>query len=142
MGHKKRLHRALLYQFFSWYHMKHREMVLQMRRDKKDCNMEIGERLHEIRKNMDISQAEVAEILNVSDEHYRKLECGSAGLTIDKIRILYEKLQIDPSWLLVGKSMEQFNIDEYLVNCSKEQRDDLLCRCLNYITKYITKNID
>ncbi len=110
-----------------------------MSRVKKDCNMEIGERLKVIRQNLAKSQAEFAEILNVSDEHYRKLECGSTGLTIEKVRTLYEKLNIDPSWLLVGKPMEEFELDKYLVNCSKEQRDELLKRCLDYIAVCITK---
>lgn len=110
-----------------------------MGRMKKDCNIEIGERLKVIRQNLGKSQAEFAEIMNVSDEHYRKLESGSTGLTIDKIRLLYEKLSVDPSWLLVGKLMKEFDLDMYLVNCSKEQRNELLERCLNYIKININK---
>ncbi|HKM34744.1 MAG TPA: helix-turn-helix transcriptional regulator [Lachnospiraceae bacterium] len=110
-----------------------------MGRIKKDSNIEIGERLKVIRQNLVISQAEFAEILNVSDEHYRKLESGSTGLTIDKVRVLYEKCNIDPSWLLVGKPIEEFDLDKYLVNCSKEQRDELLKRCWNYIGVNIMK---
>lgn len=111
-----------------------------MGRMKKDCNIEIGERLKVIRQNLGKSQAEIAEILNISDEHYRKLESGSTGLTIDKIKLLYEKLNVDPSWLLVGKPMKEFDLDMYLVNCSKEQRNELLRRCLNYISVNIMKN--
>lgn len=103
-----------------------------MGRTKKSSNVEIGARLKVIRENLGKSQAEFAEILDVSDEHYRKLESGSTGLTIDKVRILYERLNIDPTYLLTGKKMEAFDFDKYLVNCSKEERDNLLKRCLDY----------
>lgn len=110
-----------------------------MSRTKKSSNVEIGSRLRVIRENLGKSQAEFAEILDISDEHYRKLESGSTGLTIEKVRILYEKLNIDPAYLLSGKKMEEFDLDKYLVNCTKEQRDNLLRRCLEYIAGYITR---
>lgn len=110
-----------------------------MGRTKKGSNIEIGSRLRIIRENLGKSQAEFAEILDISDEHYRKLESGSTGLTIEKVRILYEKLNIDPAYLLCGKQPEEFDLDKYLVNCSKEQRDKLLRRCLDYIAGYIAR---
>lgn len=110
-----------------------------MGRTKKNSNVEIGGRLRVIRENLGKSQAEFAEILDISDEHYRKLESGNTGLTIEKVRILYERLNIDPTYLLVGRKMEEFDLDKYLVNCSKEQRDRLLRRCLDYIAGYITR---
>lgn len=116
-----------------------REVDTTMGRAKKDGNIEIGTRLKVMRENLGKSQAAFAEILDVSDDHYRKLESGNAGLTIEKVRILYEKLNIDPTYLLVGKKMEDFDLDRYLVNCSKEQRDRLLKRCLDYIAGYVIK---
>ena len=110
-----------------------------MGRTKKSCNIEIGGRLRVIRENLGKSQAEFAELLDISDEHYRKLENGSTGLTIEKVRLLYEKLNIDPTYLLIGTKSEEFDLDKYLVNCSKEQRDRLLRRCLEYIAGYITR---
>ncbi len=110
-----------------------------MGREKKSSNVEIGSRLRVIRENLGKSQADFAEILDVTDDHYRKLESGSTGLTIGKVRLLYEKLNIDPTYLLIGEKMEEFDLDKYLVNCSKEQRDRLLKRCLEYIAGYITK---
>ncbi len=43
-------------------------------KEKKNCNVEIGKRLKQIRENMNYSQAGFAEILDVSDDHYRRLE--------------------------------------------------------------------
>ena len=92
-----------------------------MGRAKKGNNVEIGMRLRIIRENLGRSQAELVEILDVSDDHYRKIESGSTGL------------------LLVGEKMEEFDLDKYLVNCSKEQREHLLKRCLEYMYAYITR---
>ena len=110
-----------------------------MGRAKKGNNVEIGMRLRIIRENLGRSQAELVEILDVSDDHYRKIESGTTGLTLEKVRILYERLHIDPSYLLVGEKMEEFDLDKYLVNCSKEQREHLLKRCLEYMYAYITR---
>lgn len=110
-----------------------------MGRQKKSSNVEIGSRLRLIRENLGRSQAEFSEILEIGDDHYRKLESGSTGLTIEKVRILYEKLNIDPTYLLTGERQDEFDLDRYLVNCSKEQRDKLLQRCLEYIAGYLTR---
>ncbi|MGN1147326.1 MAG: helix-turn-helix domain-containing protein [Lachnospiraceae bacterium] len=107
-----------------------------MGRVKKNSNVEIGARLRIIRENLGKSQAEFAEILDVSDDHYRKLECGSAGLTIEKLILLHEKLCIDPTYLITGEKMEEFDLDKYLVNCSREQRNHLLEQCLYYLARY------
>lgn len=112
-----------------------------MSRAKKNDNIEISMRLRAIRVSMGKSQAELAEILEVSDDHYRKLENGSSGLTIDKVRILYEKLRVDPTYLITGKRMEDFDMDTYLTNCSKDQRDEFFRRCLAYINSRITGQI-
>lgn len=110
-----------------------------MSRLKKNDNVEIGIRLRAIRMNLGKSQSDFAEVLDISDDHYRKVESGSSGLTIEKVKVLYEKLSIDPTYLLIGRRMEDFDLEKYLVNCSKEQRDKLFKHCLAYIEKYITK---
>ncbi len=103
-----------------------------MSRSKKAENVEIGRRLRECRMNLGLSQAKIAEILDVTDDHYRKLESGNTGLTIGKIRILYEKLQIEPTYLLTGKQSEEMDLEKYLANCTEQQSDALFARCLQY----------
>ncbi len=110
-----------------------------MSRAKKNDNIEIGMRLRAIRINLGKSQADFAEVLEISDDHYRKIESGSSGLTLEKVKMLYERLNIDPTHLLMGKQMDDFDLDKYLVNSSKEQRDNLFRRCLAYIESYITR---
>ena len=103
-----------------------------MSRSKKFENVEIGKRLRECRINLGLSQARMAEILDVTDDHYRKLESGNTGLTIGKIRILFEKLQIEPTYLLTGKQSEEMDLDKYLANCTAQQSNALFARSLQY----------
>lgn len=110
-----------------------------MSRVKKSSNVEIGARLRVIRENLGKSQAELAELLEVSDEHYRKLESGSTGLTIEKVKILHEKLCVHPTYLITGKKQEDFDLERYLANCTKEQRDKFWGRCLLYLADYFDK---
>ena len=76
-------------------------------KEKKNCNVEIGKRLKRIRENMNYSQAEFAEILDVSDDHYRRLESGASGLTVEKLQLLFEKLHVDSNYLVNGQKKER-----------------------------------
>ena len=105
---------------------------IAMGRSKKTENMEIGARLRESRINLGLSQAKIAEILDVTDDHYRKLESGNTGLTIGKLRLLYEELRIDPTYLLTGEQSGEFDLEKYLANCTLEQSDALFKRSLEY----------
>ncbi|MCH5275222.1 MAG: helix-turn-helix transcriptional regulator [Lachnospiraceae bacterium] len=103
-----------------------------MDRIKKLVNIEIGARLRESRINLGLSQAQMSEILEVTDEHYRKLESGSSGLTIAKLRLLYEKLGIEPTYLLTGEKPAAFDLEKYIANCTLEQSNALFARSLKY----------
>ena len=72
--------------------------------DRKDANIQIGKRLREARTNMNVSKAEIAKLLDVTEEHYRKLESGVTGLSADKLLILYHTYGMDPTYLITGVS--------------------------------------
>lgn len=112
-----------------------------MAEDRKSLNIQIGNRLREARKNLNIDKAEIAQALDVGEEHYRKLEAGSTGLSVDKMLILYEKYGIDPTYLITGKrgGSIEFNLDYYVANSSKEQRDQFFERVLAYVARLIRK---
>ena len=50
--------------------------------DRKDTNIQIGKRLREAGTNMNKDKAEFAATLDVTEEHYRKLEAGATGLSV------------------------------------------------------------
>ena len=88
---------------------------------------------------MNIDKVEIAEVLGVTVEHYRKFEAGSTGLSVDKILILYRIYGIDPTYLITGVSSNamEFNLEYYVANSSKEQRDLFFDRVLAYVSKLI-----
>ena len=51
---------------------------------RKDANIQIGKRLREARLNMNLEKSEIADVLGVTVEHYRKLEAGITGISVDK----------------------------------------------------------
>lgn len=97
---------------------------------RKDANIQIGKRLREARLNMNLEKSEIADVLGVTVEHYRKLEAGVTGISVDKVLTLYHKYGIDPTYLITGESsMKDFNLDYYVANSTKEQRNDFLTVC-------------
>lgn len=63
-------------------------------------------RLKEIRrkyKNGELSQETFSAHLGISVNTYKSLEQGKLPLTIDKVNVLKEKMDINPIWLLYGE---------------------------------------
>ena len=86
----------------------------------------------------DFVQSEIADVLDVTVEHYRKLEAGITGISVDKVLTLYHKYGIDPTYLITGESsMKDFNLDYYVANSTKEQRNEFFDRVLAYLSKLI-----
>ena len=100
---------------------------------RKDANIQIGKRLREARLNMNLEKSEIADVLGVTVEHYRKLEAGVMGISVDKVLTLYHK------YLITGESsnIKDFNLDYYVANSTKEQRNDFFDRVLAYLSKLI-----
>lgn len=63
----------------------------------------IGKRLVKIRQEKKLELYDMASILGISAGHYRKIERGIYGLDVLKLLRLYEKLHVDPMYLLLGK---------------------------------------
>lgn len=108
------------------------------KRQRKDLNILIGQRLKTARENNGYTQENFAEILNVGVEHYSKLENGFYGLQPEKMLVLYEKYKIDPTYLITGEHTSSFDIELFLANCSREERDRFLDRMLVYMKQLMT----
>ena len=94
----------------------------------------IGKRLMKIRQDNGMELFEMADILDISEGHYRKIERGIYGLDVPKLLKLYEKLDVDPMYLLLGKvdlsctyTKENGKVDRKKMVC------DLLEFCINQI---------
>jgi transcriptional regulator with XRE-family HTH domain len=107
---------------------------------RKAVNIQLGKRLADARKNLGRTQAEFADLLGVTEEHYRKYESGANGLSVDKILLLYQKYGIDPTYLITGACLKNdFDVDYYIANCNKEQKDAFVDRVLAYMSRMIKK---
>lgn len=106
-----------------------------MRTEKKELNIQIGKRLQTARENNGYTQEAFAEALDVGVEHYREIELGMYGLQRENMLILYEKYKIDPTYLLTGEKNHTFDVELFLANCSREERDNFIDRMLAYMRK-------
>lgn len=77
-----------------------------MSKKRKGINVDIGFRLRDERLKRGCTQENFAETLDISVEHYRKIEGGVYGLNPEKIVALYRAYQIDPADLLLGEKRD------------------------------------
>lgn len=88
----------------------------------------IGKRLKRIRMDLGMDFPEMADLLEISDGHYRKIERGVYGLDVRKLMMLYDRLQVDPLYILTG---DQSRCAQYIAGKNKD-KDTLVCELLDY----------
>lgn len=93
--------------------------------EKKELNGIIGRRLKQIRHERDLTQEQAAEALSISLAFYGRIERGQNGLTLERVIQLYEKLDIDPTYLLTGEKRQEIKLDIALNQCPREKRFDM-----------------
>ena len=71
--------------------------------------MEIGTRIQELRKKKNISQEELANVMNVSRQAVSKWESNLSAPDIEKIIDLCEYFQVSSDYLLMGKEIKKHN---------------------------------
>lgn len=119
----------------SKYRMEEKPML----QEGKENNIQVGKRLKEARVNLGYRQVDFAETLKVTEEHYRKYELGSTGLSANKLITLYQVYKIDPTYLLIGKELKEFDIDYFMANCTKDQKEQFLRRIFAYLLRFFVK---
>ncbi len=129
----------LLICYFHCYYERKYTMEEKCMLEGKDNNMQVGRRLKEARTNLGYRQVDFAETLKVTEEHYRKYELGSTGLSANKLIILYQSYGIDPTYLLTGKGPKEFDVEYFIANCTKDQKEQFLHRIFAYLLKFLTK---
>lgn len=96
-------------------------------------NIQIGNRLREIRKGLDFTQEQFAEQLNYSTNYYGQVERGEHGISLEKLNLLYEKFDVDLLYLITGDKSHQVKINELISDCPKDKLFDLE-QALKYIS--------
>ena len=97
----------------------------------------IGNRLHDLRKKVGMTQAEVAEAAGVSDRTYADIERGSVNMRVDTILRICKVLKATPDEIFIDDNSltdaAQNEIWERLSNCSQKQRETALSLLTVYL---------
>lgn len=91
----------------------------------------VGNRIKQIRKEKNLSQADLAEKMNVSTSYVSDVENGKINFSIDTFMRLTEALQISADWLLQTnipsvKELHTSEIADILSDCSSSESQLLI----------------
>jgi len=64
---------------------------------------ESGKRIQELRKAHEMTQAQLAEALNISLDHLRKIEGGQRGCSVDLLIALAAAFDVSLDFLVLGR---------------------------------------
>lgn len=90
-----------------------------------DLLLNIGMRLKNWRKENGFTQAETASLLEMSLNFYGDIERGKCRLSIEKIILAYERLGIDPTYLLTGEEHSTVGFYDIIKDCPKDKIFDM-----------------
>lgn len=93
--------------------------------DQKPLYADIGKRLRAFRIQLNYTQEQMAEILEMSSAYYGKVERGLHGLSLNKLVIINKKLDIDINYLLTGVKKGNISLDEVIIECPRNKRYDM-----------------
>lgn len=86
---------------------------------------DIGERLRTHRKKKGLTQAQVADILEMSCNFYGDIERGNCRLSIEKLMLVHERLGIDLTFLLTGEATPPISFHDIISDCPKDKVFDM-----------------
>lgn len=95
----------------------------------------MGKRIRARRKNMGISQKDLAELIGISDNHMSSIEKGANNTTLDVLIRLCEVLKTTPDFFLLGNMRTNNipqNIYENLLLCTEVD-----VKLVDHIVKYM-----
>lgn len=87
--------------------------------------VEIGERLRKFRRERDYTQEEMAEILGISTAYYGKIERGIYCLSIKRLWTLYQKLEMDITYLITGTQKPTVLLDNIIDDWPASKKYDM-----------------
>ncbi|MBQ3491487.1 MAG: helix-turn-helix transcriptional regulator [Oscillospiraceae bacterium] len=85
----------------------------------------IGNNLYKIRKSKGLTQAEVAEMAELSDRTYADIERGSVTMRVDSLLKICTALNITPNDILVSDNVIEIteqDIAETIKGCSNNEK--------------------
>jgi len=92
--------------------------------DESTTNIQVGNRLFELRKNMSLKQIDVANCLDISTSAYSRIERGECSSTVRELTQLSIFFNVTVNWILgidedsnltTKENLELTNYKQYLV---------------------------
>ncbi len=68
---------------------------------------ECGNRIKQLRNEQGLTQEQFSKHLNISDSHFRKIEAGTNGCSIDLLVEIAEYFDVSLDYLILGKKIEE-----------------------------------
>lgn len=93
----------------------------------------VGERIRRKRKQLGLTQEQLAESIERSQKYCADIERGSCGMSVDMMLRLCFALRMSPSTLLLGEALPSLDdadiisqITTGLTECTEEQKENIL----------------
>ena len=85
----------------------------------------IGQNIKHRRKELELTQAQLAQIMNYSKDHISHIECGLRGMTVDTLLAFCEALNTDCNSLVTRRENDTSisEIEDMLLDRPKEYLD-------------------
>lgn len=90
-----------------------------------DLYVEIGERLRQQRKKLGLTQEKAAELLGISTTYYGEIERGNRKISVQRVLMVYEKMGLEPNYLLTGEQINGKEFAELFKDCPKDKKSAL-----------------
>lgn len=92
---------------------------------------EVGSRVQQTRKKLKLSQAELAEMVQISTSHLSDIENGKTNIGLDIFISLTEALQVSADWLLQTNvpqvnTIQNQEASEILADCTSQEIQAIL----------------
>lgn len=96
----------------------------------------IGQRIRRIRKENNLTQESLAEILNISTEHLSRIETGSYRPSLSLIEKVSEKFEIDEQILMFGCTLNESKDKELydMIECLSEDKKKAMMTVISLIS--------
>lgn len=101
----------------------------------------LGKRIASRRKNLNISQETLADVLNISNNHISSIERGRSSLSLELFCGICTYLKVTPDYLLLG-AMRPNNISENVIDSLRLCTDDQIEFVSDIVQLVLDKKID
>lgn len=106
----------------------------------------LGERIREERRHLNLTQAQLAEDIDISDTYMGAIERGERSLTLDTLVRLVNRLGVTVDYMLSdsvadndSNIMEQF---KQIIDCQPLERKQMAINVLRAVFSYFEKDSD